>query len=1200
MFNALKRTSVEHLPGLDVKRKDTVVSPHGVQMRSHAVVKSRYDKQDIPSLRRSSFHGSESCLNSQIFYPQGCGGSRPTLPTKPSEYRKREAKYNTQPLTRVQYREMGMEEADAKDIPHKGSGLKKKSKSERRHSPPPKSKHFVKLTSDKDLVKPTLPPKKDYPQAPYRKTFIAMIRSQEGKGSSGKRRSQELHEVKVPPKTPPPVPVQGPGKFAVRPAQMHNIQQAKMLYQQLEFVKADAFTPPTWWMQPEKPLGSHGKNLHKKKAGNPINRSESCKEKQNARKRTRENRKHSDPNIPTSKAGDVDGDPGHLYTNSGSSSNSSLSQSQESPSTSLEQVPRPDAPLPNTYLEHDSDIEADLDLPDWQKAVPHEQIKRLKPKERKRQDTINELFHTERTHVRVLKVLKHLFRTPMLEVGFLNTEYMDMLFPNLDQVLEFHAAFNNSMKQLRNTESLVGCVGDLLLSMFDGEASERFQQVAADFIKCQGVALEHLKQRQKKDQRLANFLQIQENHQACRRLQLKDMLPAGFQRLTKYPLLLESLQAYTDSKAQPEEYEKIGRALERSREILAFVNAAVQEAENHHRLLEIQKRLDQASLTKNKGPSEELRGNLDLSKHKLIYEGPLTWRISKGQKNIDLHVLLLDDFIVLLQKVDDKYILKNHSINISVGKEDTKFTHSPIIKYGPSTLFRAVATDKCAFFLVTTQSVGAQIYELVAISANERKVWFRHIQEAQETYSQRDGRNRRPHPQPPLPDPEEPTAPPSDTLRNNVDDNVDGDVEGDTSESATPTGTASSASAVATSSSSSKSDQSITKPGEATVATASTSATTTSSTSSASPSAMAGVGQPPASPETLAKKAAAEARLSTPLGRSSSHAGSGAGGISGSVGGRHFHIHIEEGPTLIQPSEVKVSQGVVLSAQPVLTPIECLRRKDVQIRTALDDKQRLIADILHIPYEHFESVADIAGEPGANKEPRELVLAAIFQAKYLQEILNETLTLRESDIVAAGANDGAGKANLPLYQAPMNKLLSISTSLSEQLSALLNAVSERDDERERMRKELVASRERLHLLHMRQNQTPPSTAPATSPHTSRPSSFVSVGSSTAEQSDVADHHDTDEEISLKQQQSSSKKDEGCDDLKDDSNPEMFLDAMSSELSEGTKESGREEEVASSGKEGEETTATPSEAEATTGEVTAILPAESEQADVSTT
>lgn len=89
-------------------------------------------------------------------------------------------------------------------------------------------------------------------------------------------------------------------------------------------------------------------------------------------------------------------------------------------------------------------------------------------------------------------------------------------------------------------------------------------------------------------------------------------------------------------------------------------------------------------------------------------------------------------------------------------------------------------------------------------------------------------------------------------------------------------------------------------------------------------------------------------------------------------------------------------------------------------------------------------------------------------------------------------------------------------------STLQNLVSERDDERDRMRKELVASRERLHLLHMRQNsassqtvastQAPPSsTHPTTSsPYTSRPSSFVSVTSSVADHSDTSLQHDTDE------------------------------------------------------------------------------------------
>ena len=92
-----------------------------------------------------------------------------------------------------------------------------------------------------------------------------------------------------------------------------------------------------------------------------------------------------------------------------------------------------------------------------------------------------------------------------------------------------------------------------------------------------------------------------------------------------------------------------------------------------------------------------------------------------------------------------------------------------------------------------------------------------------------------------------------------------------------------------------------------------------------------------------------------------------------------------------------------------------------------------------------------------------------------------------------------------------------------EFNPLQNLVSERDDERERMRKELVASRERLHLLHMRQNSASSqtvvastqaqssSTQPSTSsPYTSRPSSFVSVTSSVADNSDTSLQHDTDD------------------------------------------------------------------------------------------
>ncbi len=87
---------------------------------------------------------------------------------------------------------------------------------------------------------------------------------------------------------------------------------------------------------------------------------------------------------------------------------------------------------------------------------------------------------------------------------------------------------------------------------------------------------------------------------------MKDILPSGMLRLTKYPLLFENLLKYT---VNPEdsfspEYIKVQRALERTKEILNFVNVAVREAEDNHKLLGIQKRIDRSAFDKSDGCQE--------------------------------------------------------------------------------------------------------------------------------------------------------------------------------------------------------------------------------------------------------------------------------------------------------------------------------------------------------------------------------------------------------------------------------------------------------------------------------------------------------------------------------------------------------------------------------------------------------------------
>lgn len=63
--------------------------------------------------------------------------------------------------------------------------------------------------------------------------------------------------------------------------------------------------------------------------------------------------------------------------------------------------------------------------------------------------------------------------------------------------------------------------------------------------------------------------------------------------------------------------------------------------------------------------------------------------------------------------------------------------------------------------------------------------------------------------------------------------------------------------------------------------------------------------------------------------------------------------------------------------------IEKLRRKDQMIRAALADKQRLVADILHVPHSELDPASsESLSESEGEKEARLLVMTAIAQGKH--------------------------------------------------------------------------------------------------------------------------------------------------------------------------------------------------------------------------
>uniref|UniRef100_A0A3B4T6H5 Rho guanine nucleotide exchange factor 11 n=1 Tax=Seriola dumerili TaxID=41447 RepID=A0A3B4T6H5_SERDU len=402
----------------------------------------------------------------------------------------------------------------------------------------------------------------------------------------------------------------------------------------------------------------------------------------------------------------------HSASSSASSSSARSLENPTPPYTPRSRRRSVDSPL--ALLPDAAALEEEVcDGQNWQDTVPPQLLASLSPREVDRQAVIYELFTTEVSHLRTLRVLDQVFFQKMRSV--LNSDELACIFPNLPQVYELHASLCEAMKKRRETP-IVQDIGDVMLARFEGAAGDEFQEQASQLCSQQSQALELIKNKQRKDPRFAHIIQECEASPHCRRLQLKDLLVSEMQRLTKYPLLLDNIIKHTE--AGSSDLPSLQRAQACCRGILQAVNEDVRETEHRQRLSQYQRRLDAAPQFK-----VTVFFFLDLTTKRMIHEGPLTWKVSKD-KQIEIQALLLSDCLVLLQRgPDDRLQLRYPSRWLGGGgggSGDSKTSFSPLVKLD-SLLVRSVATDNKALYVISTTE--RQIYELVAGTSSEKNTW---------------------------------------------------------------------------------------------------------------------------------------------------------------------------------------------------------------------------------------------------------------------------------------------------------------------------------------------------------------------------------------------------------------------------------------------------------------------------------------------
>lgn len=303
----------------------------------------------------------------------------------------------------------------------------------------------------------------------------------------------------------------------------------------------------------------------------------------------------------------------------------------------------------------------------------------------------------------------------------------------MEVIVDVHCRLLESLLwRQKEGKGLVNKLGDLLESWFSRELNDTVVDKCHAVFAAASENADIIFKSWKRSKELLkqDFINQAENNDLCNRLTIQELLAVVWQRMTKYPLLIESLVDNYDLESEiatgtmriqlEDEVRCLKSVLERANRIVDRINRFVRDERNKEILEEYQKKLEH-NWEASKLPYNVNFRKLSDSNRKLLHHGVLAWKLNK-QRIVEVHALLLSDLLVLLEYNEDKdkYSLKWHSST----------TFSPVIPF-VNVIFRENAVNKTSFFLVNfaEQSV-AQMYEFHANSRAEKDKWEETIMEA--------------------------------------------------------------------------------------------------------------------------------------------------------------------------------------------------------------------------------------------------------------------------------------------------------------------------------------------------------------------------------------------------------------------------------------------------------------------------------------
>uniref|UniRef100_T1IKF7 DH domain-containing protein n=1 Tax=Strigamia maritima TaxID=126957 RepID=T1IKF7_STRMM len=365
-----------------------------------------------------------------------------------------------------------------------------------------------------------------------------------------------------------------------------------------------------------------------------------------------------------------------------------------------------------------------IDEPEaWSSTIHKKILKKMKDRDIKRQENIYELIITEKHHCMTLKIMQKVFAQGMLKELQITPEMVDKIFPQLDELIEFHMLFLRKLRERQRQNNTIANIGDLVLQQFQGKYGDQMKSVYGHFCSRHKDAVSLYKDFLKSDRKFQSFIKKINQNPGFKGRSIPECILLVTQRVTKYPLLIDALiKSLKD--CNKDEHTNLTEANTLVKEILNSVNAQIAEREREQRLLEVYNKIDAKSATIYRGKKFK-KSDLLSSNRKLRYEGPIRLNQARG-KVLEVTAIVLSDVIFFLQENNQKYAFVT---------QDNK---AGVISLQKLLVREKAGLDSTGIYLISSNPNDPEMYELICPSRKDKKVWIQVIRSAAENCPEED------------------------------------------------------------------------------------------------------------------------------------------------------------------------------------------------------------------------------------------------------------------------------------------------------------------------------------------------------------------------------------------------------------------------------------------------------------------------------